>query len=78
MQDQANTTAIRVPWNKGKMSEGRTFPAKLARIRRDREAAPGNATCATQLRIRGTPGLTFTDSNAISTPPGTSGLLAFA
>jgi hypothetical protein len=33
MQDQANTTAIRVPWNKGKMSEGRTFPAKLARIR---------------------------------------------
>ena len=33
MQDQANTTAIRVPWNKGKMSEGKTFPAKLARIR---------------------------------------------
>ena len=33
MQDQANTTAILVPWNKGKMSEGRTFPAKLARIR---------------------------------------------
>ena len=25
MQDQANTTAILVPWNKGKVSEGRTF-----------------------------------------------------
>jgi len=33
MQDQANTIAILVPWNKGKVSEGRTFPAKLARIR---------------------------------------------
>jgi antitoxin CptB len=36
-----------------------------------------DSTAATQMAIRGTAGLTFTDTIAISTPPGTSGLLAF-
>jgi antitoxin CptB len=55
----------------------RKIPANLGRIApRDREGVFMRGTAATQLAIPGTAGLTFAISDAISTPPGTSGLLA--
>src|SRR6266571_4339341 len=56
---------------------GQEFKANLARkARRDREAMSGNGTAAIQSIIHGIQLLTFVIPIAISTPPGTSGLLA--
>src|SRR5260370_41128004 len=58
------------------ISGDRTFLANLARsLRRDREAVSGNGT-PRQSIIHGIQVLTFVIPIVISTPPGTSGLLA--
>jgi hypothetical protein len=56
----------------------RDFRQKLARnMRRDRDVVSVDSTAVALLIIHRTELLTFADPNAISTPPGTSGLSAF-
>jgi hypothetical protein len=63
--------AFPAPFNE----KGRAFQAYLAQnMRRDREAVSVHGTNATLPTIQT---MTFPDPDAISTPPGTSGLSAF-